>query len=333
MYASRCFQGSSGDAKLGCVSCHDPHERPAPAQKVAFYRGRCLNCHREDGAAAGPGKRPACSVPADVRRATSKDDSCIDCHMPSTGSTLNHTAVVDHRVPRRPAPARPPAAPGERLAEVPLAPFHPDLAAPDDEEVSRGLGIALTETADSQPEGRARQLAGWALPLLESALAAEPEDPPAWEARGNALWFLGRREEALAAYETALGQAPRRETCLAQAAALAQRLNRPAARAYAERAVAVNPWNASYHLELAKVHARGRDWHAAAAEAGRALRLNPAHLPARSLLVTCYAQLGERGRAEAEFQTLAGLSPPGRQETLRRWFAEQSAPRRAPGMP
>jgi tetratricopeptide (TPR) repeat protein len=270
-------------------------------------------------------------VPTAVRRATEKDDSCIACHMPSTGSTINHTAVVDHRVPRRPAPARAPAPPAPRLEQVPFIPFHPDLAAGEDEEVARGLGIALAETADSQPEARARQFAEWALPLLRAALATDPEDVPAREALGNALWFRGRLEEALAAYEQALVQAPRREVCLARAASLALRLNRlAAARAYGERAVAVNPWNASYHLELAKVFARGRDWHSTAREVERALRLNPAHLTARSLLVTCYAQLGERERAEAEFKALVGLSPPGRQEALRRWFAEQTPPP-APG--
>jgi tetratricopeptide (TPR) repeat protein len=215
---------------------------------------------------------------------------------------------------------------------VPLVAFPPDLTGPEDEEVARGLGIALAETADSQPDARARQFAGWALPLLEAALAAEPDDPPGWEARGNALWFLGRREEALAAFETALRQAPRREVSLARAAALALRLNRLAdARAYGERAVAANPWNASYRLELAKAHAVGRDWRAAAGQLEPALRLNPADRTARSLLVTCYAQLGERGRAEAEFKVLAGLSPPDRQEALRRWFAEQFPPPHAPG--
>jgi predicted CXXCH cytochrome family protein len=340
MYASRCFQGSAGEAQLGCVSCHDPHERPGPDQKVAYYRKRCLNCHREEAAAeAGAKSAPAsrhkqrgCSVPAAVRRATDKDDSCIACHMPSTGSTINHTAVVDHRVPRRPEPARAPAPLAPRLEQIPLMPFHPDLAGPEDEEVARGLGIALAETADSQPEARARQLAEWALPLLQAALANDPEDPPAWEARGNALWFLGRLEEALAAYEKALDQAPQREASLARAASLTLRLNRlAAARSYGERAVAVNPWNVSYHLELAKVHARGRDWRSAAREVERALRLNPAHLTARSLLVTCYAQLGERARAEAEFKALAGLSPPERQGALRRWFAEQARPPHSPG--
>src|SRR5262249_31822769 len=140
----------------------------------------------------------------------------------------------------------------------------------------------------NQPEGRGRQLAEWALPLLEAALATDPHDPPAWEARGNALWFLGRLEEALAAYDKALDQAPRRELALARAASLTLRLKRLAdARSYSERAIAVNPWNASYHLELAKVHARSRDWNAAAGECERALSLNPANVTTRSLLVTC----------------------------------------------
>jgi tetratricopeptide (TPR) repeat protein len=190
--------------------------------------------------------------------------------------------------------------------------------------VARGLGIALTATADSQPEGRARQLAQWALPLLDAALAIDAEDPPALEARADALWFLGHLEEALAAYEQTLDLAPEREVTLGRAASLALRLDRlSAARAYAERAVAVNPWHGPHHLELAKVHARARDWQAAAAECERALQSNPVHIPARSLLVTCYAQLGDRQRAEAAFRTLADLSPPNQQETLRRWFAQQ----------
>src|SRR5262249_5915078 len=219
-------RGSRGDAKRGGLPCTAPPERPAPAQKVAYYRDRCLQCHADRG----------CSLPAAARRATNPDDSCIACHMPSTGSTINHTAVVDHRVPRRPAPAREPAPLGPQLEQMPLTPFHPDLAGPEDEEVARGLGIALTEMADNQPEGRGRQLAEWALPLLEAALATDPHDPPAWEARGNALWFLGRLEEALAAYDKALDQAPRRELALARAASLTLRLKRLAdARSYSER--------------------------------------------------------------------------------------------------
>jgi Tfp pilus assembly protein PilF len=314
MNASRCFQASAGKAKLGCISCHDPHEKPAPSRKVAYYRERCLACHEEP---------KACSLPVAVRKTTNPDDSCIACHMPSTGSAFNHTAITDHRISRRPEVPRPAPPLGPRFETIPLVSFHPDLAEGDD-EVARGLGLGLMELADSQPESRARQLAEWALPLLEAALATDAADPPAWESRGDALWSLGRLEQGLAAYEKALNQAPQRETALARASSLALRLGQlPAAGSYGERAIAVNPWNPSYHLELAKIHARGRDWRAAAEECERALHLNPAQLPTRSLLVTCYVQMKEPKRAEAEFQILMGLSPPGQRDTLHRWYAEQ----------
>ena len=36
--------------QLGCISCHDPHRLPAPADKAAYYRRRCLECHEKRGA-------------------------------------------------------------------------------------------------------------------------------------------------------------------------------------------------------------------------------------------------------------------------------------------
>jgi hypothetical protein len=39
MYASRCFQASG--RKLGCLSCHDPHNYPPANEKPKFYRDRC----------------------------------------------------------------------------------------------------------------------------------------------------------------------------------------------------------------------------------------------------------------------------------------------------
>jgi predicted CXXCH cytochrome family protein len=45
LHVSRCYTASKG--KLGCTSCHDPHQEPAPAQRVAHYRAACLSCHQE----------------------------------------------------------------------------------------------------------------------------------------------------------------------------------------------------------------------------------------------------------------------------------------------
>jgi hypothetical protein len=95
MRESRCFQRSGGE--LGCVSCHDPHRLPAAGERVAYYRGRCLECHADRG----------CTVPKDDRLAGSPDDDCTACHMPRTRALdVAHTAITLHTIPRHsPAPA------------------------------------------------------------------------------------------------------------------------------------------------------------------------------------------------------------------------------------
>ena len=90
MHESNCFRASRG--RLGCISCHSPHHFPAPAEKVAYYRVRCLECHSERG----------CSLPASDRLERSSDDDCTSCHMPRAGSfDIPHSASANHRIPRR----------------------------------------------------------------------------------------------------------------------------------------------------------------------------------------------------------------------------------------
>ncbi len=89
MRKSRCYQGSGGE--LGCVSCHDPHRLPAVGERVAYYRGRCLECHATRG----------CTLPRDDRLLQSPDDDCTACHMPPTRVLdVAHTAITLHTVPR-----------------------------------------------------------------------------------------------------------------------------------------------------------------------------------------------------------------------------------------
>jgi predicted CXXCH cytochrome family protein len=284
MQASRCYQASDG--RLGCISCHDPHGVPVPEAKAAHYRDRCLRCHSEDGCSLSPAKR----------RERSSADSCIDCHMPRAESRIAHTAIADHRIRRRPgvpAPASPPQS--LRRGEVPLLHFHRDAVDPQSPAAARDLGLALSEVGVNYPE-IGRLLGPTALPLLEAASAAHPDDVAVWEARGFVLWQLNRRAEGLAALETALAQAPERELALTYAAVLSAVLRRnEEAIGYWRRAIAVNPWCSSYHCRLAKLLADRQDWQAALQECEAALRLNPFHEETRELRATCLSRSGKQG--------------------------------------
>lgn len=314
--SSRCYLASQEPKKLGCVSCHDPHRHPRPEEKIAHYRGRCLQCHTDT----------SCSLPEAVRREKSKEDSCIACHMPRLRSEVNHTAITDHRVPRRAVDAVP-AGPMQRATPGPsdLVPFHRNRASPDDEEVSRNLGLAVMAMVDRRPpEAVERQYAEAALPLLERAFQRDDRDWPVCHARANALWGVGRHEEALSAFEAILSEKPDFETALHGAGNLALERNRlEAARSYLERAVRVNPWRRHYHHGLAVASFRRGEWDRAVKECQQALRLEPSNSPSRSLLVQCYLCLGHKDKARAEYETLRQLVSENRRADLRLWFEQQ----------
>jgi predicted CXXCH cytochrome family protein len=76
----------SGD-KLTCTTCHDPHSTPAPEQRVAFYRAKCLMCHGDAVAQKHHADQP----------------DCTSCHMPrTTTSNIAHTQATDHRILKLP---------------------------------------------------------------------------------------------------------------------------------------------------------------------------------------------------------------------------------------
>ena len=300
MHDSRCYQASSG--RLGCISCHDPHVMPSPEEKSAYFRDRCLGCHADRG----------CRLEASVRVQRKGSDDCIACHMPRSGSSNNaHVATTNHRIPRndtdRPEPTPPSGSP-DRLAPS-LVNFHRDQMTPQERALTeRDRGIALSR-------GGGRIAADEALPLIEAAVRARPDDVPALECKGELLGSLGRPELGLAAYRLVLKKDPTRQTAIEGAALLSSRLGKyQDAIAFWQRAIAIDPRRSGYHTELARLKFQLEDWPGAAQASQEALHLNPSSLQVRKWLAQCYLQMGDRKSARRELETLLGFDPPDRDE-------------------
>lgn len=87
MRLSKCYRTSSG--KLSCITCHDPHGQPAKEEAPAYFREKCLSCH----------KLTSCTASGAVRRSTGPPDNCIACHMPKRNlATISHSALTNHRI-------------------------------------------------------------------------------------------------------------------------------------------------------------------------------------------------------------------------------------------
>jgi tetratricopeptide (TPR) repeat protein len=323
MHASRCFRGSK--SKMGCTSCHDPHETPTLESKSGYYRQRCLACHLEN----------SCGLTLDDRQKQSPNDNCTGCHMKPRGSNLPHMASADHRIPRRPDEsdnASIKVSSSEWQAELEQSPesalilFDQESSDHDAPEMARDLGLAFIDLAGLKLPARARQrLAESALPLLKSSFHAHPDDASAGQGLGYALWLIDRKQEALAALETTLAHEPRREEALVYAAAVSAQLGRTDSAIHLwRRALEVNPWSARSHFELAKLWTQSEDWINAKAETDQAVNLNPFHLETRLLRIECHLQLGNSEQARAEFDEVLRFDP-GNSDALNRWFLLQKS--------
>jgi tetratricopeptide (TPR) repeat protein len=176
----------SGDA-MSCTSCHDPHYEPSAAERVSYYRRKCLACHG--------GKFEA-------THHTSQPD-CTACHMPSSLSTdVAHTEVTDHRILRRP-----PISP-QLLQDVNNQPALPQLVRfPDSQKTGddvRDLALAW----ESLVNGGMTAAAPETERLLRSALEQSPNDPVLLSALGYFAQQKGEIDHARALYEKALAIDP-----------------------------------------------------------------------------------------------------------------------------
>lgn len=82
---SKCFLSAEQSSKLTCITCHNPHVSVRVTGKQLF-NAACSNCHNMES---------ACKEKAAVRAA--KNDNCVGCHMPKSGTIdIPHVTVTDH---------------------------------------------------------------------------------------------------------------------------------------------------------------------------------------------------------------------------------------------
>src|SRR5271155_5503691 len=87
---SRCW-GSSGDTRITCIACHDPHN-PIVAD-TASYDSKCLRCHANGGHQANTGHQVAANQ---APSCTVASKGCVSCHMPRYELKIAHTTMTDH---------------------------------------------------------------------------------------------------------------------------------------------------------------------------------------------------------------------------------------------
>jgi predicted CXXCH cytochrome family protein len=73
LHRSRCYLA---DSTLTCITCHDPHQSPTPAEKVAYFRAACLRCHG-DGSCRLATAEQEIAAEAAVERAA-RDSIAVD---------------------------------------------------------------------------------------------------------------------------------------------------------------------------------------------------------------------------------------------------------------
>jgi hypothetical protein len=241
MQSSRCFTASGG--KLGCMTCHDPHEQPDAARAPDWFREKCLTCHSNQSC-----------------RASLTERNCIACHMPRRPvGTIAHSALTDHRIL---------AKPDARSSAIALP-------------ATGGIrGIRILNARDGEPGlplltrlellGTLADQSPLYLQTLEEAARRLPEDP-------LVLAVLGRRELARHGPDAVrlLAAAEKRETARLGAAristyadlsdALLQAGSAAEAAATLERAQSAYPWTKDVRKRLVLAYIRQKEYTKSAA--------------------------------------------------------------------
>jgi predicted CXXCH cytochrome family protein len=247
-FAQSTCKRMSGD-KMSCTSCHDPHFTPAPEQRVAFFRAKCLACHSQPQFAAS--HHP-------------ENPDCTSCHMRHAGAeNIPHVAWTDHRILKLPAP---PDTPTEHPQSAELSPILSPGATRRDLAMAYYQAV-LEGNQSAEPE---------AWKLLQEQRSVMGNDARALDAFGNLSAERGESQAAEAAFQQVLKLDPRDLTALSNLGVLhAKQGNLPSAISLLQSAFSVNQDIAGLAMNLARVQCMAGDAAGARATVDSALVYAP----------------------------------------------------------
>ena len=257
--AQSACKRASGD-KMWCGTCHDPHVVPAASDKAAYYRAKCLNCH----------KAADCGAPRQSRQANG--DDCVACHMPHNPvSDVDHVVFTDHSIRKRPA-----AASELPAVDADLVPFDGGAAG------ARDLGLAYAMVG--RREGNKIYIER-AFRLLQQTAADGTADVQALAYLAEFYRDRGDDAHALPLYEKVWQMDPSQ---YAAAAALGayhmQRGDLENAIQFWQQALAISPGLPLTRMNLAVAQMRAGHADEARENLRQALEFNPTLQEARDLL-------------------------------------------------
>ena len=267
----------SGD-QLWCGTCHDPHA--LPKDPVAYFRGRCLQCH-------GPALLTSHPKP---------NQDCFGCHMPRLPAGKGgHTILTDHRIaiytPRELAGLRAASllngsAPETNADE--LVPWHN----PPPQFSERNLGLAYARVG-RQLESLPFVRRGYE--LLSSALDHFPDDPVLLRAMGQIMSGTNAPADAEALFDKALAAEPGSALLYDDMAAAADNAgdNRNAIK-YLEKTLQLDPFLVEPYRHLARLYAANRQIALSRQTYVRFLKAFPESIEARRDVLRTTAAAHER---------------------------------------
>ncbi len=297
MRASACYVKSG---TLTCITCHDPHFAPAASDKIAYFRQKCVECHREN-----------CSLPAAERLAKNATDDCVACHMPQRPADLPHFAFTHHRIGLH---RDKPATVTEPKGAPTIVPFEAieGLSSADQD---RCLGLAYLEFASKQRSDQARaECLAQAERLLMGAQAGGAGDVEvlaglarlAWE-RGD--WAASRQWAAAAMAQNDRGSGAATNALVVKAHSAFSQRDFPGAIEAAQKLTTLRRRSEDWLL-LGRALGASGDFPKAASALSKVIEIQPFQAEARLLLAGTYERLHQPQQAREQSSIAELLSKP-----------------------